>query len=232
MNRHRLFLVICLLGLAQATAQAGLFSKKPSKPEPKDRVPELLVIVKTDKDEHKRAAAATELRQYDPAAFPDIVPILIDVLMSDAKPAVRCEAAESLGKLRPVSKQAGWALEQALEKDSSTRVRMQARYTLLQYHWAGYKGSGKDAAVAESKEPPLAPGDGQKPIATSPSRKQQKALKPGGETPAPPLAPLDSPPPSRPAPAGTNEPSLVPTQTPPLKPPPTKNDGPRLDPDD
>jgi len=232
MNRHRLLLVVCLLVGAQTAARAGLFSKKPSKPEPKDRVPELLIIVKTDKDEHKRAAAATELRQYDPAAFPDIVPVLIDVLISDAKPAVRSEAAESLGKLRPVSKQAGWALEQALEKDPSTRVRMQARYTLLQYHWAGYKSSGKESAVSETKEPPLSAGDGQKPIATTPSRKQQKALKPGNETPAPPLAPAESPPPPRLAPASIKELSPVPNRAPGVKSPATKSDGPRLDPDD
>ena len=90
-----------------------------TKPSPAERVPELIVIVKTDKDESKRAAAAEELRQYDPAANPDIVPVLIDVLMNDAKPAVRTEAAETLGKLRPVSQEAGWALEQAVESNHS-----------------------------------------------------------------------------------------------------------------
>src|SRR5205085_8876672 len=119
-----------------------------------------------DGDENKRARAAEELRQYDPAAFPDIVPVLIDVLVNDKKPAVRAEAAQSLGKLRPVSQQAGQALEYALTKDPSMRVRLQARSALMQYHWSGYRSASKKDAPPpplESKEPP--PADGGPPLA-------------------------------------------------------------------
>src|SRR5262249_24186660 len=125
--------------LARPAGAGIIFGRKGKKPPtPAERVPELIVTVKTDRDENKRAKAAEELRQYDPAAFKDIVPVLIDVLLNDKKPAVRAEAAQSLGKLRPVSQQAGMALEQALAKGPSMRVRLQARSSLLQYHWAGY----------------------------------------------------------------------------------------------
>src|SRR5439155_25781395 len=120
-------LALVTVGALALPAPAGILFGKKTKPNPAERVPELIVIVKTDKDESKRASAAEELRQYDPAAHGDIVPVLIDVLMNDPKPAVRVEAAESLGKLRPISQEAGWALEQAKEKDSSMRVRAKAR---------------------------------------------------------------------------------------------------------
>jgi len=156
--KGRFLLVLILLPVLVRPAPAGIiFGKKGKKPTPKERVPELLVQVKTDGDEDKRAHAAQELRQYDPAAFPEIVPVLMDVLLTDKKPAVRAEAAQSLGRLRPVSQQAGLALEQALAKDPSMRVRLQARTSLLQYHWAGYHGSKKDdTPFIQSKEPPLA----------------------------------------------------------------------------
>lgn len=136
---------------------AGIFfGKKNKKPTPAERVPELLAIVKTDGAESKRAAAAQELRQYDPGQFPMIVPVLVDVLLTDSKPAVRAEAAQSLGKIRPISQPAGMALEQALASDTSMRVRLQARSSLLQYHWSGYRSVRKDEVVQQSKEPPLA----------------------------------------------------------------------------
>jgi hypothetical protein len=233
MKRYLTWLIFLAIAFSPLTAHAGLFSKKASKPDPKDRVPELLTLVKKDKDEHKRSAAASELRQYDPAAFPEIVPVLIDVLMNDAKPSVRTEAAESLSKIRPVSKQAGLALEQALDKDPSTRVRMQARYSLLQYHWAGYRSGSKDAVV-DSKEPPLAPSDTSKPIASSPSRKQQKVLKPISESPPPPLAQPDPVSPIKAESTKAKELRVIPVKAPSLKPAPVEksSDGPRLDPDD
>ena len=140
----RLFLLLVLLPTLAAPASAGVFfGKKKKQPNPNDRVPELLVTVKTDGDENKRARAAEELRQFDAATHPEVVPILIDVLLNDKKPAVRAEAAQSLGKLRPVSQEAGQALEQALAKDPSMRVRLQARSALLQYHWSGYRSASR-----------------------------------------------------------------------------------------
>src|SRR5262249_48342671 len=139
--RYRWLLVLLLLApCLTSPARAGIiFGRKKDKPDPKSRVPELLTILHTDKDADKRARAADALRHYDAAAYPDIVPGLIKALQGDAKPAVRSEAAQSLGKIRPISQAAGEALEQALANDPSMRVRMQARSSLLHYHWAGYR---------------------------------------------------------------------------------------------
>ena len=150
---------LMLIPLGASTSSAGvIFGKRATKktPTPAERVPELLVQVKNDGDESKRAAAAQELRQYDPVQFPAIVPVLVEALLTDKKPGVRAEAAQSLGKLRPISQQAGMALEQALSNDSSMRVRLQARSSLLQYHWSGYHNVKKDDLVPQTKEPPLA----------------------------------------------------------------------------
>src|SRR5450755_3752519 len=137
---RRVALVLLLAPILAAPACAGIFfNKKPDKPNPAERVPELLKVVQADGDEDKRSAAAEELRDYDPAQFPDLVPALIDVLLNDKKPGVRAEAAQSLAKIRPVSDQVGLALEQSLAKDTSMRVRLQARSVLLQYRWSGWK---------------------------------------------------------------------------------------------
>src|SRR5262245_47583328 len=103
---------------------AGIFfGKKPPAKSPQERIPELITILKTDGDENKRCAAAEELRTFETQAHPEIVAILIEVLQNDAKPSVRAEAAQSLGKIRPITLPAGQALEQALAKDASMRVR-------------------------------------------------------------------------------------------------------------
>ena len=153
------YLVAVLLAVALiAPARAGILFKKKKPPvDANQRVPELLGQVKTAPDEHKRSKAAEELRQFDPVAFPDIVPVLLDVLAHDPKPPVRAEAAHSLGKLRPVSVMVGQALEQALARDKSMRVRLQARSALLQYRWAGYRTPKKTDIPPQTKEPPLAP---------------------------------------------------------------------------
>jgi len=207
---------------------AGLFSKHP-KPDPAVRVPELLGIVKNDQDEHKRSSAAEELRQYDTAAFPDIVPTLIDVLLHDAKPGVRAQAAETLGKLRPVSPQVGIALEQAQTQDAAMRVRLQARYTLLHYHWSGYhtptvkKGDGPSLGTNETSLAPVAAV----PSSASPSTPRLTPVptgKPIAETPRIPFTPI-------PRPFVTLKPKTPPVDNPGAKVPARPDDqGPELNP--
>jgi hypothetical protein len=221
-------LAVALLLAAVEPATAGIFGKK-SKPTPAERVPELLSIVKTDGDEHKRTAAVEELRQYDAKQFPNIVPALVDVLMTDPKPGVRAEAAQSLSKLRPVSKEAGWALEQAVAKDASMRVRLQARSALLHYHLAGYRG-GKEAAPAaapvQSSEPPLAapPPKAAPADAPAPRLQPKPVSQPASGPPAAPAVNRGNAP--QPLPVG---PPLAPTEAPKLKPVPTSGDqGPDL----
>lgn len=156
--RYRLILLLLLMPGLVAPTQAGIFGRKKEKIDPKARVPELLMILKSDGDADKRARAAEELRNYDASANPEIVIALIDAMLNDKKPNVRAEAASSLGKIRPVTQQAGEALEQAHSNDSSMRVRLQARSSLLSYHWAGYRSNKKGetpALPATAKEPPV-----------------------------------------------------------------------------
>jgi hypothetical protein len=221
-------------------APAGIFFGKKNKPNPAERVPELIMTVKTDKDEGKRAAAAEELRQYDPAAHPEIVPILIDVLLNDPKASVRSEAAESLGKLRPATQEAGWALEQALEKDSSVRVRLRCRYALLGYHWGKSDGAPKDKPPSGKEPPKEQPMKVVPPINTI-----VPPAKPGSKTKAPAVINETTPPPLvepsaskvpgfRPLPPGPmtpGTPRIVPANPPKLQAPPMKpNEGPALEP--
>jgi hypothetical protein len=137
----QLVVIVMFAGLT-ASAPAGIFSKKAPKADPVQRVPELLYTVKMEPEEAKRVAAATELRQYDSKMFPDVVPILADVVRNDKSPVVRQEALNSLGKIRPVSAMAGEAIEEAA-KDPVARVRMQAWTSLKLYRFAGYRGSPK-----------------------------------------------------------------------------------------
>jgi hypothetical protein len=213
--RFRFTLIVVLLPILTAPVYAGIiFGKKP-KPDPAQRVPELIKTIRTDGDENKRADAIEELRQYDPTMFPEIVPTLIDALHNDRKAAVRASAAQTISKLRPVSQSAGDALEEALEKDSSMRVRIAVRSALLQYHWAGYRqGKKEDGPPVTTKEPPLAD-----PLPLPPPN-PPKGTPPPPMEPAPsptprPLPPMPTPAPT-PAPPTTNTPKPLP-QGPPIE---------------
>ncbi len=170
--RRKFLLLLLLTTLLADTARAGIFFNRtptPPKPAPTERVPQLLKELKESGDENKRGAAVDELRQFDLQAFPQIVPAIIDALINDKKPYVRAEAAQTLGKLRPMMPEIATALETARDKDESMRVRLQARSALMSYQWSGYRGPQKitptpapTAAVVKTpaapttKEPPLA----------------------------------------------------------------------------
>lgn len=199
-------LIALVLGTALVTTgpvAAGLFGKK-DKANPKERVPALILKLKTDPDENEREAAAKELRDYDNQAFPEIVPVLMEALQKDPKASVRSEAACSLGKIRPISQEVGLALEQAAS-DASMRVRLQVRSSLWAYHFAGYKSSLKleESTVAA---PPEKGGFGSGRYLKMPflkwnrSEPQLSTAAIPGETPAPPLA----------------VPALAPTPVPPM----------------
>jgi hypothetical protein len=215
-----LLMLVMPVSLAQP-AQAGIFFNKHPKHNPVTRVPALIMILRTDLDDTKRASAAEELRLYDPNAFPELLPALIDAAMRDPKVGVRLEAVQSVAKVRPISQQAGSALEQAVEKDPSLRVRLQARSSLMQYHLSGYrstKGPELPGAGIKTEEPPLAAPVIEQPVPTSAlSPGQPAALDPGLRKSAPGiLRPVGA----RPMPIG---PPLVPTPAP-------VNDGPELAP--
>lgn len=195
MRANRLWLVPLALICLGSPASAGIFFNRQPKPNPTERVPQLLNTVRTDLDESKRSAAVEELRQYEPKDFAEMLPVLIRALLLDPKPGVRAEAAATLGKLRPISQEVGRALEWSLANDASMRVRLQARYALMQYHWNGYQSAKKlEPPAMQSQEPPLAP-------AAEPAAPAPKAIPPiintrPAEAPTPAVRVLPVPAPS------------------------------------
>jgi hypothetical protein len=160
---RRLLILALLLATPSWAVPAraqGFFSKR-VRPNPIQRVPELIVTIKSDPDERKRTQAAEELHNFDARTYAEIVPVLVDVAQSDQKAAVRQEALNSLARLRPISQPAGQALERAAAHDESWRIRFQAKSALVKYHLAGYSSSSKGDPAAPVRnvttaEPPLA----------------------------------------------------------------------------
>ena len=161
MRCRRLLLIVTVLVATAAPGWAGIIFNRKPKPQLTERVAQLIVQLKTDQDDRRRAAAAEELRNFDGAAYPEIVNALVEAAMGDAKPNVRAEAVQSLGRIRPISQRAGWALEQIVASDSAVRVQVQARSALLAYRMSGYRSSKDGEPPIEGKslkteEPPLA----------------------------------------------------------------------------
>jgi hypothetical protein len=225
--RCRLLLLVWIIQATLiAPASAGIFKR--SKPVAATGPQDLVIILQTDPDEKKREAAATELRHFDPKANPEIVPVLIDVLKRDTCPAVRAEAAQSLGKLRPICQDAGLALQIAAANDSALRVRLQARTSLIHYQLCGYRIKEEGPAVVNpaGQEPPLAPS-------VSPGPSVVPPLPPPPARTAPATSSLSSRPTTtlKPSPARPANPSLVPTEPPVLQTPPASTEqGPALSP--
>ena len=73
--KHMCLSLIVMTAMIPAYVEGQLFGKKSGpRTDPKVRVPELLYVVKMDPDERRRAAAAEELRDYNPQQFAEIVP--------------------------------------------------------------------------------------------------------------------------------------------------------------
>ena len=190
---------LCIIALTWAApAPAQLIFGKKTKVNPTQRVPELILILKTDADERKRVQAAAELRDYDSTTFTEIVSALADVLLNDKKANVRMEALTSLSKIRPVTTMAGHALEKAASDDEALRVRVQAKTALAKYHLAGYSPRKNESTVTKKKqtdEPPLA--NSAPPKTAPPPPKTQPPTSPSFPRPLPPgvASPQDKAPP-------------------------------------
>jgi hypothetical protein len=139
----------------------GIFRKKkedaPStEKDPAARVKQLLDTLKADPDEKKRLEAVAELSEYDPRTHLDMMPALLASLKADPSASVRAVTAEAIGELKPVTQNAGVALEQTLTNDPSESVRKSAQAALWQYHLNGYRSAGASPAQPQTAEPPLA----------------------------------------------------------------------------
>jgi hypothetical protein len=230
MRLHTIAIISLTLILAnEGYAGIGLF-KRPPKPDPAEHVPALIKTLKTDPEDRKRASAAEELRDYDAKAFPEIIPALIEALQNDSSISVRLEVVTTIGKIRPISQTAGYALEQAAHGDSALRVRGLAKTVLWDWRvFHGYR-SGKPPAnqPMQTEEPPLAP-----PLPGSKIGNDGPTLSPmiGGADQAnpprrqPPLMPSQNMSSSRPKslfpllPTKTSKPGTKPDEGPSLDPP-------------
>jgi len=217
-------------------AEAGLFFTKKARVNPAERVPVLIMALKAEPNEQKRAAAAGELRQFDPNAFPEIAAALIDAALHDPQPGVRLDAVDSLGHMRPISQQVGWALEQVLAHDSSFRVRLGARTSLWQYHLSGYHGSRQaEPAVAaddgvRTTEPPLDTPAKAPPVQPGPQAlRPVPTMTPASAPESIPAQPVTAIPVGQPLPPGPPQPAVTPMEPPLLETPPD-SDGPDLTP--
>jgi hypothetical protein len=237
----RLLLIFVVSAVSAVPASAGIILRKrgktdpqkSAKPDPAARLPALIGTLRTDPEEKKRERAAEELRHFDPNAYPEIVAVLIDALQHDPADGVRLEAVQSLAKLRPVSQQVGWALEQAVEHDRSRRVRLQARSALVQYRLSGYHGTKNQEPKLDgvkTEEPPLAgPLVEPPPLPPGPPTVAPAGPEPGRLVPRPQSAPTPAGKSSvaRPLPPGPVRPPDGPVQEPPAAP---KDNGPELSP--
>ncbi len=204
MSRTRFTLILFFALSLSANADAspgGLFVRKPKVEAAKAR--ELVETLKNNPDEKKRKAAADELGGADTRTCPEVAPALIVALRKDTSAAVRLEAAEALRQLGEVFPQAGVALEDAVETDSSPLVRLAAKRALWEYHLSGYRtAKGTDGFAAETAEPPLASPTGARPVVllvpAPPAAAPQ--VPPVAAAPAPQLPPIASQPVPQPGP--------------------------------
>lgn len=211
----RRLIVIALLLMLSAWARpahAQLFGRK-AKTNPAQRVPELIVTLKTAPEERKRVRAAEELRDFDARTYSEIVPVLIDSLKNDPKPAVRLEALSTLGKVRPISQSAGQAIEKAAAGDESWRIRLHARSVLVGYRLAGYSSKtgaekGTVTAMPTSLPRPRRVTTAEPPLADPPARTTEPPLLNVPQSAEPPVGGLA--PPAVPfPPPGTGAPALL-----------------------
>lgn len=120
---------------------------------------------------------------------------------------------QSLGKLRPVSQEVGWALEEAT-KDKAIRVRWQARTSLMAYRVAGYRSEPKvvERPVMPAGQPLVVMPA--RPVMVVPVVPNTGPVMVSGETAPPPLAPVPVPAGPQPLPQLLPQPTIVPVVTP------------------
>ncbi len=69
--RYRMLILLVLIPALTPSVHAGiLFGRKKEKPDPKQRVPELVMILKTDKDSDKRSTRRRNCGPSIPLSFP------------------------------------------------------------------------------------------------------------------------------------------------------------------
>lgn len=151
------FLMV-LLGGGETLPSQLFFPGKQKQTLNPEQVAQICQVLKGSGEETTRMAAVDDLRMVEGPAQIVAISALMETLKTDRKAGVRAEAAVALSKMRPVRQEVGTALENTITKDSSMRVRIQARSALLQYNLAGYRSAQGAPPVADplgqiAKEP-------------------------------------------------------------------------------
>jgi hypothetical protein len=162
--RHVLLGSLTFAALAGSADAGYIFNRNKSKesakeaPKPptvEDQVGELIKALRGSADERRRGAAADELAKADLRQYPQAGEALMTALQQDPSAAVRIEVAQAIGRLRPLTLQGGQALEEAMNGDSSPRVRTVARSAIAIYVQAGYRlGTQESRPVAQTPPAP------------------------------------------------------------------------------
>ncbi len=177
MVRRSLILVPIALMWIYASAEAGIIFNRGKKPGPEEQIAELVKTLRTNPDERHRVASIGDLGKFDAKDHPAIATTL--------------------------TSQSAYALEYALNNDSSTRVRTAAQNALWQYHVAGYRGPGAkqppqtaEPGLAVPAARPAAPSAAARPAArpANPRQTNDPPIASSGSTPGIRIDPLADPP--------------------------------------
>ncbi len=191
----RIVPVLLALWLWSLTApvQAQFFFAKRTRPNAAQRVPELILMLKTDTEDRRRRIAAEELAEYDVTRFGEIVAVLSDAAQNDGDVSVRLEALKSLSRIRPISQTAGQTLESAAQHDENWRVRLSAKSSLLKYYLAGYSSQTPNLANNAAPEAPATPSGDPAPSPKAATEPTPLELAPGMKLSPIPLAAVPDP---------------------------------------
>lgn len=160
--RWLVVIAVCLgVETVPAAAQWNwLFTRSSASPPPAPE--ELIRCIRSCQKPEARVEAIQQLRNYNAAEYPAIIPALIDALKNDKAIFVRIEAARSLGRIRPITSAARQALATASIRDPAFRVRWQARTSLTLFTVRGinpYNYSSAESKPAQSHSvPDIEPG--------------------------------------------------------------------------
>jgi len=121
--------------------------QQPPKPEPAQRVKQLVVSLQSDPDVTHRKAAVDELRAADARGTAEVLAALASSLQRDPSPAVRSAVAEALGEAKSGSVAA--VLAEVEKSDPDASVRAAAKTALWRHQLNAQKMTGSTAPTGE-----------------------------------------------------------------------------------
>jgi len=203
-----------------------------SKPDPAQRVKQLVGTLQTDPDVAHRKAAVDDLSAADARGNAEVVAALTGSLQRDPSPAVRAAVAQALGEAKSAG--AAAVLAEVEKSDPDAGVRAAAKTALWRHQLNAQKVSGSTAPAGEPAfaRPPVSasprtvapPATDFRPITQGPGRGgfYRETAEPPFAAPKPTAAPTPvavAPPQPMPLPTPTAQPGDLPPLSIPLVPP-------------